>query len=251
MLPPDVNRSGADFTVAGGQDPLSACRPSRPAAGRPPGPSPTSAPAAATTAASSTSANGSTPGTVNRAAVESLLKAGAFDSIHGARAQLFAALDRALQAGSAAASDRRSGQKNLFGGDEDQSASEAAPRRPAQRARVARPRTSGQGKGSARLLPFQPSAGRAPEHAGRLLLAYDDRGRGPEAPRRSHARRDAGGREVRPHQESQARQPQPLCHVRPGGHRRPDPLHRLAGAVRALRTADPGRRGGGRPRRRR
>jgi DNA polymerase III subunit alpha len=56
---------------------------------------------------------------VNRTAVESLIKAGAFDSFSAHRSQLFAAIDRAMQAGSAAASDRRSGQLGLFGNDED------------------------------------------------------------------------------------------------------------------------------------
>ena len=125
VLPPDVNGSGADFTVAEGKiryglSAIKACG------------------GAAAGAIADERARGGNyaslfdfcerldAGTVNRAAVESLVKAGAFDSLGGRRAQLFAALDRALQAGSAAASDRRSGQKNLFGGDEDQSA-EAAP----------------------------------------------------------------------------------------------------------------------------
>jgi DNA polymerase III subunit alpha len=59
------------------------------------------------------------PGTVNRTAIESLIKAGAFDGLGARRAQLFAAIDRALQSGAAAATDRRSGQMGLFGGDED------------------------------------------------------------------------------------------------------------------------------------
>ncbi len=54
------------------------------------------------------------PGTVNRTAVESLIKAGAFDSLGAKRSQLFAAIDRALQSGAVAATDRRSGQKGLF-----------------------------------------------------------------------------------------------------------------------------------------
>ena len=70
-------------------------------------------------AACSISANGSTPSTVNRTAVESLIKAGAFDCFGARRAQLFAAIDRAMQAGAAAATDRRSGQMGLFGGDDD------------------------------------------------------------------------------------------------------------------------------------
>ncbi len=70
------------------------------------------------------------PGTVNRGAVESLIKAGALDSLGGRRSQLLAALDRALQAGASAAADRRSGQMGLFGGDEDETTAAAAPNLP-------------------------------------------------------------------------------------------------------------------------
>ena len=80
------------------------------------------------------------PGAVNRTAIESLVKAGAFDSTAGTapvgsgtvpilssdkmglppstqgthRSQLFAAIDRALQSGAVIAADRRSGQRGLF-----------------------------------------------------------------------------------------------------------------------------------------
>ncbi len=89
------------------------------------------------------------PGAVNRTAIESLVKAGAFDAAMGTvpifspekmglspsaqsseqssekmglspsapgphRSQLFAAIDRALQSGAVAAADRRSGQRGLF-----------------------------------------------------------------------------------------------------------------------------------------
>jgi DNA polymerase-3 subunit alpha len=66
------------------------------------------------------------PGSVNRGAIESLVKAGAFDSLGGHRAQWFACIDRALQAGSAAAADRRSGQMGLFGDDEEETADAVA-----------------------------------------------------------------------------------------------------------------------------
>ena len=134
VLPPDVNRSGAEFTVAEGKicfglSAIKGC-----------------GGAAAGAIAAERAAGGPyrslfdfcerlDPGTVNRAAIESLIKAGAFDSLGGRRAQLFAAIDRALQAGAAAASDRRSGQKGLFGGDEDDQP-EAGVGRPARRARV-------------------------------------------------------------------------------------------------------------------
>ena len=53
-------------------------------------------------------------GTVHRTAIESLIKAGAFDSLGANRSQSMVALDKALQAGAAAAADRRSGQRSLF-----------------------------------------------------------------------------------------------------------------------------------------
>ncbi|HLA83354.1 MAG TPA: DNA polymerase III subunit alpha [Thermoguttaceae bacterium] len=63
------------------------------------------------------------PGTVNRTAIETLIKAGAFDSLGARRAQWFAVVERAIQSGAAAASDRRRGQKSLFGdvGEEESS----------------------------------------------------------------------------------------------------------------------------------
>lgn len=57
-------------------------------------------------------------GAVNRSAIESLIKAGAFDNLGGRRAQLLAVLERAIQAGANAAEDRRRGQLSLFGGND-------------------------------------------------------------------------------------------------------------------------------------
>lgn len=58
----------------------------------------------------------------NHAAIETLIKAGAFDSLGARRSQLTAVIDRAMQAGAAALSDRRSGQKSLFGDLEENAA---------------------------------------------------------------------------------------------------------------------------------
>ncbi|TMA31544.1 MAG: DNA polymerase III subunit alpha [Deltaproteobacteria bacterium] len=52
---------------------------------------------------------------VNRRVVESLVKCGAFDSLHAERAEVWASLDVALEAGAAAQRDREIGQANLFG----------------------------------------------------------------------------------------------------------------------------------------
>lgn len=55
----------------------------------------------------------------SRATIESLVKAGAMDCFGSRRAQLLAGLERAIQAGSSAQADRRSGQLSLFGGGDD------------------------------------------------------------------------------------------------------------------------------------
>jgi len=64
---------------------------------------------------------------VNRRVVESLVKCGAFDSTGAQRAQIFAAIERALEAGQAAQKDRETGQGSLFGGGAP-GASPATPR---------------------------------------------------------------------------------------------------------------------------
>ena len=65
--------------------------------------------------------------TLNRSAVESLIKAGALDSLGSRRAQWFQVIDRAMQSGASAAVDRRRGQKSLFGAVEEDSPDAAAP----------------------------------------------------------------------------------------------------------------------------
>ncbi len=118
VLPPDVNRSSAEFTVADGDihfglSAIKGC-----------------GTAAATAIAADREKHGPyrnifdfcerlDPGTVNRSTIETLVKAGAFDSSGAKRSQMFAAIDRAMQAGAGAAADRRSGQMGLFGDDDD------------------------------------------------------------------------------------------------------------------------------------
>ena len=60
----------------------------------------------------------------NRATIETLVKAGALDSLGGNRASLMAGIDKAMQAGASALADRKSGQKGLFETDD---ADDAAP----------------------------------------------------------------------------------------------------------------------------
>ncbi len=67
------------------------------------------------------------PSLVNKSTVEALMKAGAFDSIHGEemRSTLFAALERVVKHGQRAAADRDSGQSSLFGGAANETSEEA------------------------------------------------------------------------------------------------------------------------------
>ena len=60
------------------------------------------------------------PSSCNRSTIETLIKAGAFDALGAKRSQWMAVLDRAIQSGSSALADRKSGQKSLFDAlDED------------------------------------------------------------------------------------------------------------------------------------
>jgi DNA polymerase-3 subunit alpha len=54
-------------------------------------------------------------GAINRRMIESLIRAGAMDSLEGTRAQKFAAVEGAMEAGQRAWRDRESGQAGLFG----------------------------------------------------------------------------------------------------------------------------------------
>ncbi|MFZ5831246.1 MAG: DNA polymerase III subunit alpha [Planctomycetota bacterium] len=123
VLPPDVNRCDAEFTVVEGKicfglSAIKGC-----------------GGAAAAGLAAERRAKGPfrslfdfcerlDPSVVNRTAIESLVKAGAFDSLGGGnRAALMAAVDKALQSGAALLADKRRGQKSLFGDDDDDPAS--------------------------------------------------------------------------------------------------------------------------------
>jgi DNA polymerase-3 subunit alpha len=113
IVPPDVNRSEVDFSVAGGKihfalSAIKGCGGS-----------------SAEAIVASRKKNGPfkdlfdfcervDPSACHRAAIETLIKAGAFDSLRARRSQLLAVLDRAMQAGAAILADRRSGQKSLF-----------------------------------------------------------------------------------------------------------------------------------------
>jgi DNA polymerase-3 subunit alpha len=118
VVPPDVNRSHADFAVSDGQilfglSAIKGC-----------------GGGAADEIVAARTRGGAfrdlfdfceriDPQACGRATVETLIKAGAFDSIAKNRAALMAVLDRAMQSGAAILADRRSGQKGLFDDGDD------------------------------------------------------------------------------------------------------------------------------------
>jgi DNA polymerase-3 subunit alpha len=71
-------------------------------------------------------------GVLNRRVVESLVRAGAMDSLEGTRAQLFSAVEGAIEAGQRAWKDRQTGQAGLFGGGfgEEEAEEQPLPRVP-------------------------------------------------------------------------------------------------------------------------
>ena len=122
VVPPDVNSSGVEFTVAHGKIHfgLSAVK----GCGG----------AAAEAIATNRTKDGPfrdlfdfcervEASVCNRSSIETLIKAGAFDCLGVYRSQLAAVVDRAIQAGAAALADRRSGQKSLFGDVEEEAES--------------------------------------------------------------------------------------------------------------------------------
>ncbi len=118
VVPPDVNTSDVDFTVADGKiffglSAIKGCGGGAAeaivAARKPTGRSRTCL----------TFANESNRPAAIARRLETLIKAGAFDSLGAFRSQLSAVLDRAFQSGAAALADRRAGQRSLFGDDEE------------------------------------------------------------------------------------------------------------------------------------
>lgn len=68
---------------------------------------------------------------VNKKTIESLIMAGAMDSLPGTRAQLFAAIEKAIEYGNTFQKDRQTGQTNLFSaltesGDDNEAASSSS-----------------------------------------------------------------------------------------------------------------------------
>jgi DNA polymerase-3 subunit alpha len=119
VAPPDVNRSDVDFAVSNGKilfglSAIKGCgsgaSESIVAARRAGGPF----------ASLFDFCERIDPQLCGRATIETLVKAGAFDSLGAKRSQLMSAIDRAMQSGAAVLADRRSGQRGLFqDADED------------------------------------------------------------------------------------------------------------------------------------
>ncbi|MDP1797512.1 MAG: OB-fold nucleic acid binding domain-containing protein, partial [Planctomycetaceae bacterium] len=126
ILPPDVNHSDVEFTVRG--DKIAFGLGAIKGVGE----------SAVGAIASERETNGPftsiynltercDPKAVTKGVLELLVKAGACDSFGGRRSQLFAVVERAVQGAASVLRDKQRGQKNLFGGDdEDQSPQEAA-----------------------------------------------------------------------------------------------------------------------------
>ena len=165
------------------------------------------------------------PGTVNRTAIESLVKAGAFDTLGARRSQVFAAIDRALQSGAAAAADRRSGQRGLFDDVDEPAEADAAslPDLPEweEKEKLAKEKE---------VLGFYLTShplDRASRHARGLLLAHHRGRRRTGTSHRSDARRHVVGPRSETLEARRTGPAHPLRHVRPGRHRR----HRCAASA--------------------
>ncbi|HEX3726145.1 MAG TPA: DNA polymerase III subunit alpha, partial [Pirellulales bacterium] len=121
VVPPDVNRSDADFTVADGKIYFGLC------AIKGCGLSASRALVAARSAGEPYRdifdfCERIDPSELGRATIESLVKAGALDSFGASRARHLADVERAMQAGAALHADRRSGQRGLFDALDDREA---------------------------------------------------------------------------------------------------------------------------------
>jgi DNA polymerase-3 subunit alpha len=113
VVPPDINRSEVDFAVSGGRilfglSAIKGC-----------GSGASEAIVVARRAGGPFASlfdfcERIDPQLCGRATIETLVKAGACDSLGARRSQLMSAIDRAMQSGAAVLADRRSGQRGLF-----------------------------------------------------------------------------------------------------------------------------------------
>jgi DNA polymerase-3 subunit alpha len=121
VLPPDVNRSGADFTVERREDGKLAIRYALAAVkkvGMAAMQSLTAARAERPFTDLAAFADRIDPRQVNKMQLENLARAGAFDALEPNRARLFAGAETILRRAQAGAEEKTSGQTGLFGGGE-------------------------------------------------------------------------------------------------------------------------------------
>ncbi|MDY0241842.1 MAG: DNA polymerase III subunit alpha [Rhodospirillaceae bacterium] len=133
LLPPDINRSGADFWVERGRDGASAIRYALAALKN-----------VGQTAMEAMVAEREKHGpfrdlsdfarridnhAINRRQLENLVRAGAFDSLERNRARMFGGIESVLREAASAAQDRYSGQTSLFGGEAQSGPSIVLPER--------------------------------------------------------------------------------------------------------------------------
>ncbi len=239
VVPPDVNRSHVDFAVATAGS-TSDCRRSRAAVGP-----------AAEAIVRERDRGGPfrdlfdfcervDAAACNRATIETLIKAGAFDSFGARRSQLTAVIDRAMQSGAAALADRRSGQKSLFGDlDEDERTVQVAlPDIPEweERERLAMEKE---------VLGFYLSSHPLAEYEKTLstFCSHTTVGLGGRAASRGSdpGRHDLGHQDRPRPQASAGRRGHQVRQLRPGRHARGDPLHPLAGGIPQIRRTGPAR----------
>ncbi len=242
VVPPDVNASEADFSVADGKihfalSAIKACGGST-----------------AISIEAERKKNGPfkdlfdfcervDPGACNKAAIETLIKAGAMDSFGAKRSQLAAVIERALQAGASVQADKKSGQASLFdafGDEEDTTAADATAALPdveewpEREKLIAEKEVLGFYLDSHPLAEFEPKLASFRTHTTDRLTDVKDRG---IVIRGRHDQLD----QIRPYQERQSRCALEVCQLRPGRHAGLGPLHHVAQTIRRLRRSSPTR----------
>ena len=115
IMPPDINRSGADFGVEDGKVIYALGRHPKRRAGGHGSPRRGARDSGGRFADLFDFLARVDPRQINKRALESLARAGAFDSIHTNRAQIVAAADQLIGYAQSLAADRASAQESLFG----------------------------------------------------------------------------------------------------------------------------------------
>ncbi len=186
VLPPDINESDFNFTVAGTARSASAWRPSRTSARRRPASLIGHAQGAGPVhSRRSTSSGTRTAGIVNRKVLESLIKAGAFDSLGWRRSQCFHLIDTMIEYGHEIQKAKAPRQNLLFGGDQLEPPDD--PGRGPGDAGVGRVAAPVLREGRPGLLHHRPSAGPVQEAAPPAGLAHVERARRGEGLRRARS----------------------------------------------------------------